>query len=298
MATLPRSQIISPGDKVRLRALFKGSDGQPADLDAYPEVTIIAPSGGVVSGPTSAGVFRSGVGEYGFDFAVGLAPAIGIWNDVWDGTLNGFTVSGEFSFVVHITQMPAINTDGYVHLNDDPGFDYSQIAINNINHLLKSLKARLRSSGKHRSVDAFGNVEYRDCDVFSVDDLVSYLARSLSEFNAIPHFTMFTFDDTEIIQQFHGVLVQGATIYALAGQALLERGREFQISDNGIGFTPPTLSEILNTQFQTELNNWYEKIKIIKATMKPSPIGLGIARPFNVSTTLRAMRHFRQRQIF
>lgn len=297
MATLPRSQIISPGDKVLLRAKFTGSDGQPADLDAFPQVTIIAPTGGVVSGPTSAGVFRNGVGEYGFEFAVGLMPAIGVWNDRWEGTLNGFTVSGEFSFVVHTTQMSAINTDGYVHLNDDPGFDYSQTAINNINHLLKSLKARLRSSGKHKGVDEFGNVEYRDCDVFSPSDLVSYLAQSLSEFNAIPHFTMFTFDDTEMMQQFHGVLVQGATIYALAGQALLERGREFQINDNGIGFTPPTLSEILNTQFQTELNNWYEKTKMIKATMKPSPIGLGTVRPFHVSTTLRAMRHLRSRSI-
>ena len=62
-------------------------------------------------------------------------------------------------------------------------------------------------------------------------------------FNQIPHFTLFSMDDTTIIDQFHEVIVQGAVIYALAGKALIERGRENNLSDSGIYFTPPTVSE-------------------------------------------------------
>jgi hypothetical protein len=298
MATNPRSFIIQPADTVSLRARFRGADGQLTDLDGFPEVTIVQPSGGIVVGPTSAGVYRLAVGEYGFDYDVGLFPAIGVWKDVWTGILGGFEVRGEFSFIVGTTQTPAINTDGYCHLGDDPGFCYSQTAICNINHLLKSLRARLKSSGKHRTQDEWGNVVYKDCDVYEIDELVSFVAQALSMFNEIPHFTSFTFEDTPIIEQFHDVLVQGASLIALSAQALIERGREFQIQDNGIGFTPPTISELLNTQWSTELTNWWEKVKLIKHNMKPSPTGLGTLRFMGVAPQFKRLRHLRQRQIY
>ena len=298
MATNPRSMVIQPGDTVSLAARFRGPDGSLVDLDTFPTVTIIQPAGGVVVGPTSSGVFRSGVGEYGFEYEVGLFPPIGVWRDVWRGTLGGFEVLGEFTFQVNTTQLPAINTDGYEHLGDDPGFNYSQIAINNINHLLKSLRARLKSQGKHATVDEYGNRVYKDCDIYTTDELVSFVAQSLSMFNEIPHFTFFTFEDTPIIEQFHDVLVQGASLIALSSQALIERGREFQIQDNGIGFTPPTVSEMLNTQWSTELTNWWDKVKLIKHNMKPSPLGMGTLRFLGASPQFRRLRHLRQRQIY
>ena len=298
MTTKPRSQIITPGDTIRLRALFRGGDGQPTDLDSFPMLTIIQPSGNVVIGPTSAGVFRETTGTYGFDFSVGLMPAIGVWRDIWQGSANGFSVLSEFTFQVNTTQLPAINSDGYKHLGDDPGFNYSQNAICNINNLLKLLRSRLNSSGKHKATDEFGNVVYKDCDIFSTDDLVTFLAMSLCEFNETPHFTLFTFEDTPIMDNFCGILVQGATLMALSSQALIERGREFQITDNGIGFTPPTISEMLNTQWQTELQNWYDRVKMIKHNMKPAPVGLGTLRPLASAPQFRRLRHLRARQIF
>lgn len=297
MTTRPRSQVIMPGDTVRLRVLFRGSDGLPADLDSFPAITIVGPSGGVVAGPTSSGVFRESEGTYGFDFDVGLMPGIGVWRDIWQGTLNGFSVLSEFQFVVGTTDMPAINTDGYAHLGDDPGFNYSQNAIANINILLKLLRARLKSQGKHKTQDEFGNTIYTDCDIYSVDELVTFLVMALCEFNETPHFTYFTFDDSPIIREFCGILVQGATLMALSSQALIERGREFQISDNGIGFTPPTISELLNTQWSTELSNWYERIKLIKFNMKPSPLGLGTLRPLAAAPQFLRLRHLRARRV-
>lgn len=287
-----------PGDTIRLRAQFNGSDGQPADTDSFPSITIVQPTGGVIIGPTSAGVFHESTGVYGFDLEVGLMPDIGVWRDIWQGTLSGFTVTNEFTFQVNTTQLPAINTDGYKHLGDDPGFNYSQNAICNINNLLKSLRARLKSSGNHRTTDEFGNIIFADCDIFSTDQLVTFVAHALSEFNEIPHFTFFTFEDTPIIEQFHAVLVQGAVLMALSSQALIERGREFQITDNGIGFTPPTISEMLSTQWSTELANWYQKIDLIKKNLKPGPLGLGTFSATRGAIPLvRRLRTLRARQI-
>ena len=183
-------------------------------------------------------------------------------------------------------------------LGDAPGFNYSQAAILNINKLLKALRARLNSSGKAKAKDKFGNVIFVDCDIFSVDMLVTFLAIQLWEFNQIAHFTEFTFDDDVFINQFGAILVQGATIWALASKALIERGREFQISDNGIQFTPPTVSELMNTQWNAELTNHTEKLKQIKASLKPGPLGLGtltvtVAR----NPLLSQLRHRRARII-
>jgi len=297
MPTKPRSQIIMPGDTIRIRVLFRGPDGAATDLDAFPAITIIEPSGGVVAGPTSAGVFREAIGTYGFDYEVGLMPAIGVWRDVWQGTLSGFSVYNEFTFQVNTTQLPAINTDGYKHLGDDPGYCYSQNAICNINSLLKLLRARLKSRGKHKTTDEFGNTIYTDCDIYSTDELVAFVAMSLCEFNEVPHLTLFTFDDTPIMQQFCGILVQGAALMALSSQALLERGSEYQITDNGINFTPPTISEMLATQWQAELSNWYDRLKLIKHNLKPSPLGLGTLRPLAAAPQLARLRHLRARRI-
>jgi len=222
MTLVARSEIVQPGDTVQLRATFRGADNMPTDLDAVPQITIVQTNGNVALGPTSAGVFRIGTGEYGYQFSVGLMPDLGTWTDIWEGTLSGFTVRGEFNFTVYTTQVPGINTDGYLSLGDDLGYCYSQNAIRNIDLLIKLMRARLKSAGKHRTTDKFGNVIYTECDIYNIDELVSFLIMSLSAFNQTPHFTFFTFEDTEIINPFAAILVQGAVLPALSGQALIE----------------------------------------------------------------------------
>jgi len=297
MTALPRSQIIQPSDTVILRSAFS-VNGELRDTDVFPTVTIVQPAGGVAVGPTSAGVAKIGTGQYEFRYDVGLFPPVGTWRDIWRGAIDGFEVIGEYTFTVYTTQVPAINTDGYKHLGDDPGFNFSQTAICNINNLLKTLNRRLKNKGKRRTTDEYGNVVYKDCDVFSDDELVTFLCDALAQFNEIPHFTYFTYDDTPIIEEFHHVIMQGALYMALASQALIERGREWQVQDNGIGFTPPTMSEMLNTQYQKELDNWYDRVKLIKHNCKPSPYGLGTLRFLGVAPQARRLRHLRQRQVY
>jgi hypothetical protein len=298
MAIKLRGQVIDQTDSVQLRANFR-VNGALSDLDAFPTVTIIQPSGNVVINQTSAGVYHLATGVYGFDYKVGINGSIGVWVDYWQGTADGYTQTAELNFVVMHTDLPATNSDGLVSLGDDPGFNYSQTATQNINKLMKTLKARLNSAGKSMGVDSFGNPTYFDCDVYDVDTLVTFLANSLTLFNEIPTFTYFSFDDVMIIDQFHDVIVQGATIMALNSKALIERGREFAITDNSVSFSPPGVSELLNSEFGAELANHMEKLKMIKSSMKPSPIGLGSMSVMNgANPAVRRLRTLRARQIY
>ena len=294
-----RGEIVAHTETVHLLVTFYGLDGIPTDTATFPSVTIIQPSGNVALGPTSVGVYHVSTGVYGFDYAIGINAAIGVYTDFWRGQIDGYTVVKDMNFVVQDTQLPAVNSDGYEHLGDDPGFNFSQNAIRNINKLLKTLKARLNSAGFAKSVDAFGNPTFVNCDIYTLDVLVTFICNSITLFNEIPHFTFFTFEDTEIIDQFHDVIVQGATLMALSSKALIERGREFQISDNGVQFTPPTVSELLNTEWQTELSNHMEKLKLIKFNMKPNPRGLGtLTISTSRSPAIARLRHLRARQLF
>jgi len=294
-----RDETIQHKDTVQLKMEFRDTFGALVDVDSFPTITIVQPSGNVALGPTSLGVFRISTGIYAFDFAVGINDSIGVWADIWDATLSGVPISGNGCFVIIDTQLPSINTDGYLSLGDDPGFCYSQTAIQNINILLKTLKARLDSQGKSKFTDSNGNDVFVDCDIYTVHQLVSFLVWSLERFNEIPHFTLFTFEDTEMMQQFHAVIIQGAALVALSSKSLLERGREFQLTDNGVNFNPPTVSELMSTQWSTSLANHWEVVKYIKINLKPSPIGLGT---LTISTTrhpaIARLRHLRQRQLF
>lgn len=136
----------------------------------------------------------------------------------------------------------------------------------NLNKLVTLLKQRLQSGGgKAKTVDTNGNTIYVDTDIFSKESLEAFIQLSLSDFNQVPHFTFFTLEDSKVIDTFADVLVEGAVLSALASKALVERGREFQIVDNGITMEPPTISELLNTQYSTLLGFHWEKLKTIKA---------------------------------
>jgi hypothetical protein len=299
MVIKARGELIDVTDQVNLTIQFKDPMGNPIDTDSFPTISIVQPSGLVAIAPTSAGVAKIGTGKYSFIFTVPFNGPYGVFNDIWVGFINGFRVETTFSFVVAHTQLPSINSDGYVHLGDDPGFNYSQAATKNINKLLKALKARLNSSGKAKSTDPYGNVIYVDCDIFSYDMLVTFLATALWDFNQVPYFTFFQFDDDLFVEQFGEILIEGATLYSLASKALIERGREFQITDNGLNFNPPTVSEIMMTQYSSLLSHYWEKLKYIKNSLRPAPRGLGVfSMNSGINPAFARLRHLRARRLF
>lgn len=300
MATFKnRGEQVCQTEGVRLRAKFKDSSGTLADLDAFPTITITQPSGSVLLGPTSAGVYRLSTGVYGYDFLTGYNQSLGIYTDTWDGILSGFPVSGSFSFVLVNGQIPSASSDGYMTLGQDVPYCYSQKAILTINKLLMLVKARLNSRGLKVGKDSFGNNKFSQCDIFSVDIIVANLIASLSHFNAMPHFTNFTFDDDAIGTTFLDVIAQGAVINLLAGQALLERGSEYSVSESALTFSVSTLSELLNSQWSAEVTAHTARVTAIKATMKPAALGLGTLTIGSGSNPAVASLRFRKaRRIF
>lgn len=136
------------------------------------------------------------------------------------------------------------------------------------NKCLKALKNVLRSESKFKHRDQHNNITYIDVDVYGNKLLNIFLDLSLSEFNQIPHFTSFTFKDEKFVNTFTNILVEGALLYALSSQALIERGREFTTTGSGIEFTPPDISEMLQTQYATLLHLHFEKLKLIKSSIK------------------------------
>ena len=130
--------------------------------------------------------------------------------------------------------------------------------------LLGLLKIRLSSFGTTKTLDDQGNVVYKDIDIWTDDQLKSFLLLSLSDFNQIPKFTNFNFSDRKFVDTFYEVLIEGAVIHALASRSLIERGREYAIEDNGVYLNPPALSDLLQNQFSILYNIHFEKLKLIK----------------------------------
>jgi len=298
MVIKARGETLDVTDQVNLTIQFRDSSGNPVNTDSFPTISIIQPSGLVLLAPTSVGITKTGTGKYSYIFTIPINGPFGIYQDVWIGYINGFRLQSDFSIIVVKTDVPGINIDGYTKLGDDPGFQYSQAAIKNINKLIKSLKARLNSSGKAKATDKYGNVVYVECDIFSVDMLVTFLATALWDFNQVPFFTFFKFDDDNFVEQFGEILIEGATLYSLASKALIERGREFQVTDNGLNFNPPTVSDLMNTQYSALLSHYWEKLKMIKASLRPAPRGLGVfSMNSGIHPAVARLRHLRQRRV-
>ena len=299
MTIKERGEVIDVTDQVNLTVKFTDQYGRPVNTDSFPTISIVQPSGLVLLSPTSAGVQQFAPGNYSFVFTVPYNGPYGVFNDVWVGYINGFRVETTFSFIVNHSQVPSINSDGKVHLGDDPGFHYSECATRNINKIIKALKARLNSSGKSKDADAYGNTTYADCDIFTIANLTTFIATALSDFNQVPYTTFFTFDEDYFVDQYLEILVEGATMWALCSQDLLERGREFQLTDNGLNFNMPTVSELMNSQYTTLIAHYWEKLKYIKNSLRPHPKGLGVfGMTSSLNPAIRNQRHLRARRIY
>ncbi len=134
-----------------------------------------------------------------------------------------------------------------------------------------------------------------ECWAFCEDEIDMFLETSLSDFNAWPTFTSFTWDT--VPTNFLGVLVLGAQVFSLFAQGLLESGREFTITDNGISFTPPQISGYMQSTASTLLAHYTELRETIKRNIKPQPNAIGTFRVLSLLPTLARLRHLRAKQI-
>lgn len=284
------------GQLINLDISIKNSLGQPADADQLPSVQIIDSNNITRRVYSASGVLKMATGEYRLPYSIPSPGPVGTWRDSWRSLVNGTAINGAFTFSV-LNATISMTEDSGPEIGDDVIETWTTPEIDGINILMKILKARLRNNNKSETVDAFGNKTLIDCYVFTDAELEQFLKASLSEFNQTPHRTNFSFGDQIIYETHAYIIVEGAYILALAGQALIEAGRQFTISDNSIQFQPPPLSETLNTQFNTLLTRHTDMLKYIKTSMKPGPKGIGTWRVTAVAPAYLRLRHLRERRI-
>jgi hypothetical protein len=292
------------GGDVTLSVQYYGPDGLAKDAASTPAVQIKDPDSDTILSSTSTGVSRTGEGLYEYTYSIGSSAEEGVWSDIWTATVSGVSLENTFNFVVADTASAARSGD--VKLADDVSFDFSDEEIGGVNVLLKYLKSRLRSDGKKPKrdeygafiTDGYGDLVMEDCNVFGDEILATFLCMALSEFNMIPHFTAYGFSDDIIRTTFSAAVVEGAYIFALASQSLVEKGRDFTISDGGISYQPPQLGDFLSSHFGTWLTSYRERLKFMKASIRPGPVGFGTYT--NLTSGAPAflrLRHLRARRI-
>ena len=81
-------------------------------------------------------------------------------------------------------------------------------------------------------------------------------------------------------------------------QALVEKGRDFTISDGGISYQPPQLGDFLSTQYNNFLSSYRERLKFIKNNIRPGPQGFGTYTNLSSGAPAFArLRHLRARRV-
>lgn len=294
MVTTSRQVIVN--NTIILEIDLRDALGNRADADSQPEVEIIDSQGTVRRSLSSAHVSRLDVGRYRTTFAIPSNGPTGIWVDHWSATLNGFPTESRLNFIV-LSQDANIGISGS-QIGDDPNISYSEEEICGINILLAKLKARLNNNIESETLDEYGNTTYIECSVFTDEELLWFLECALSEFNMTPHFTDFTFDMPIIYDRFSYIIVESAVITSLLAKSLIEAGKEFTISDNGISITPPQLSSVMTNQTSQLISSHRENLKYIKNSIKPSPLGFGNFNLLNgANPAFRRLRHLRARRI-
>lgn len=311
---------VSQGSIIRLEVQYYDSAGNYVDPSTTPTVSIVDPTNTIIVNATShaahphhhypgftqpshVGVCRQDVGLYYFDYTVPVDGALGQWQDIWSVRVGNAPFNTVLNFTVNQVTSPVTAEAGQ---EIDPSL--SSFAIKNVMLLMKLLRTRLASDGVRRKrdqygrylLDAKGNYIMEPCNVFSTDELYTFLKASLAEFNSIPHFTSFTFNDHYIINTFQHELTEGAFILSMALQGLREKGREFQMTDDGLSYQPPQIADYLKSYLTEFMTSYRQRLKDIKCQMKPNPTGFGTVYSLaggGVSPAFIRLRHLRARQI-
>ena len=297
------------GQIVKLEIQYFDVNGDPVEPDDSPEVRIVDSVGTVLLDYTSEDVYRTEAGLYQIEYEVPSDGDIGMWMDEWRVVIGAQSLDTVFVFTVVDAETGVVETTGpgRIKIGDAVVFDFSDEEIYGINILMQFLKSRLNSDGTKPMRDqfgafmrdAYGEIITEECNVFDDEVLVTFLCQALSEFNMIPFFTAYNFADPVIQTLFSQAIVEGAYIVALASQSLIEKGRDFTISDGGLNYQPPQLGEFLQTNYTTWLTSYRERLKFIKNSIRPGPQSFGTyTNMASGAPAFTRLRHLRARRIY
>jgi len=254
------------GRTIELYVRFSDLTDDYVNADTTPSVLITDTNGAVkrASSTTGVSLVTDTTGLYRMTWNIPLTGPDGYYVDTWTAVIGGETVTAAFEFLVIDGGQIIQDTDQDFVPGADFAFDFTKAEVDGIDKLMKILKKRIKNDGTRKVPDGAGGTIDSPCAIFTDDELICFLVNSLSEFNQWPHFTDFGFADDVISDRFLDIIVQGAVLLALAAQALIEKGREFTITDNGVSYQPPMVAEMLNSQYGTQLGYYKEKLKMIK----------------------------------
>lgn len=289
-----KRDIVPEGEIIVLEAQFFDSAGNEKDLTSFPIVEITDASSAEVRAASTAGVSRMARGLYRLTFPVPFGFAIGMWNDSWTGILDGYQLTNTFDF--NVDSAGSIEVAGssvperiYTLDDEELTYEYSQEEIKGILLLRGLLKSRLRST---RYLP-----DGTPCSMFSNELLQTFLSASLSEINATPTLTAFSFADNIIQTLAADLVVQGAVLVAWSSQAIIEAGFELTVNDNGVSVNPPPVSSTISSMYNANLSDYRAKLKEFKRNLRPGPIGMGAGSILVTNPVTRRLRHRKENRI-
>lgn len=280
---------IPPGGTIRLEVQFRDSAGLARDTDQFPQIEIANSAGFIVRPASNFGVRRLSEGRYRLQYEVPDGYADGVWKDTWSATLDGFANIARFDF--NVTSPGTITATGdtvsspEMKIGDIPKINFTQEEIFGINMLMQKLRFRLRNT--QRKPDG------TRCDILSIEDMESFIWLALSEFNATPTFTAYTFADPSIYTIFSDLIVEGAYLKSLPSLIPAEVGREWVVTDDGISVTPASVSGALNNILSALYSEYRAKLKEAKRNHRPAPLGMGAGQLAVAHPTFRRLRNIR-----
>ena len=281
-----KRNAVPVAESVDLDVQFVDSAGNSKDTDNYPTVAVRDAAGSIVRAASSSGVQRIGTGRYRLAYVIPGGFQQGLWGDTWAGAVDGYSISAGFGFnVTSIGAITAVDTsvEPLLVLGDAPDIIYTQAEIKGINILLQGLETRLRN----QSIAPDGT----PCPVIPQAELINYLRLGLSEFNAMPTITFYTFDQMLVYGLFEDVIVEGAFLQALSAVAILSAGQEMVITDNGTSVQPPPVSSTINTVISSRQALYLEKLKGVKRNLRPAPAAFGAGRILVNNPQVLKMKH-------
>lgn len=135
-----------------------------------------------------------------------------------------------------------------------------------IQYIIEQCKIRLGLDlVLNQSKDQHGNIVYLDKNSLHDDVLLKLLTSTLEELLAATG-KNFNLNNIDQVIPYTDLLIKGTVVKFLGRQALIEKGREFNISDEqvGISLNPPKVSEVIQKQFEIEFKEYCTQLADLK----------------------------------
>ena len=257
-------QFLYRGQKERVWAEFKDENFDLIDASGSVTVKIMYQTGAV---KVAAGTgIHDSTGRYYYRITPDGSWAYGYYGAWWSGYIQGVYTTQDVPNIFRVKDPAEAVIEGA---------------------LLDAMRSKL-----FMHLDAGG---YRN-KYLSNREMLDFLQNGLDWFNAEPPLvTSFTFKN--LPTQYYRIIELGAIIHALIGLEILEAGKHFSYSDNGISITRDRSGKYLSI-YQSLTQSYLEELKRIKQMYAFNNVGMRgmfsstVGYPRSLSRALRGVSKF------